>query len=363
MILRGREILAAGTWPGSETFTIDEDGLDDLVHSFNALRLSGKVPLKLGHEDADIREGTRQFSLGWVTRIWREGRRLLADMDVPKKVFDVIQDGYLKFVSVELSKNVKAFNREIPLVLDAVALLGTDAPAVGILKDLQTLTFARRAFLGTGGSRVTLKRGTSTNEDDTMDEKDVAKAVQKALEAALPDAVAKETAPLKVQLKAAEDRATKAEEETKKTELKHKREQIDLKFNAAIEAGAIEPKVRESYIKMTKYDKNDVNVAEIDLKEVDDYIKENTNEDKVKAKAKADAKGKTQTGEADDDADKPSDVRLLNRVRKVCATRGKDPNDAAIAHSIAVEILREDKVLAKAYQTRQEPEAADKGGK
>src|SRR6185295_13965454 len=142
--LKGQEVFAEGIWNGIEFSSAD---LDSIIKSFDALDLGGHIPLKLGHEGPDPRDTPEtQFALGWVTRIYREGRKLLADFNVPEKVANWIRDGMLKFVSVELLRDVKADTREIPWVLDAVALLGADQPAVGILKSL-SLTMARSTAL------------------------------------------------------------------------------------------------------------------------------------------------------------------------------------------------------------------------
>lgn len=95
------------------------------------------MPLKLGHNgDQPLTDG--QPALGWVSRVYRDGRKLLADfIDMPTSIYEMVKAGLYKFVSVELAKNVLAGTREIPWVLDAVALLGADQPAVGTLKDLQ----------------------------------------------------------------------------------------------------------------------------------------------------------------------------------------------------------------------------------
>jgi DNA-binding transcriptional regulator YhcF (GntR family) len=142
--LKAQEIFAAGTWNGM-TFT-DAD-LDGMVAAFNGLGLAGKVPLKFGHDSAKpVKDG--KPALGWVQRLYREGRRLMADFsNVPDAVMTAIREKLYKHVSVELLQNVKAGTREIPWVPDAVALLGADQPAVGILKELEALTMSARTVL------------------------------------------------------------------------------------------------------------------------------------------------------------------------------------------------------------------------
>lgn len=369
-LLKGREILASGTWPGSSTLTVDDEDLDGIVNAFNARKDAGRIPLKLGHEDIDIRDGTRQFSLGWVTKLWREGSRLLADFNVPDKVKQAIDDGFLKFVSVELLKNVQAANRVLPWVLDAVALLGTDQPAVGILKDLQALTLRRRPSTSRPtGSLVALsisKDRHSTIEDTEMDKTEVDKLVK--------EAVALATKPLTERLEVAEkaakdanERAEKSDKEKKDAALKLKREGIEELFNAAIEAGGIEPKVREAYVRLTRYDKKDDVVEELTLKEVKDYIEENTDKVKLAAKKKEKEKAQTKQGQPDEDEGKPADVRLFNRVKKTALARGKDHNDPVVMQSITLEVLRDDKELAKGYRDmpteEEDKRVAARGGK
>ena len=143
MELKGAEIFQSGEW-NARTFT--EADLDGIVSSFEALGLSGRIPLKFGHNGTDARDGAP--ALGWVSRVWREGQKLLADFTgIPRVVYDAIKAGLYKFVSVELLRDVQAGTRLIPWTLDAAALLGATPPAVGTLRDLQSLTMARRPAL------------------------------------------------------------------------------------------------------------------------------------------------------------------------------------------------------------------------
>jgi hypothetical protein len=136
-ILKGAEIFAEGTHNGI-TFTGDD--IAKIVSSFETLGLSDRVPLKLSHDGPDARTSMEsKYALGWVKRVWRDGSKLLADLEIPQKVADAIKNGYLRFVSVELLKGVQAGTRRIPWTLDAVALLGNEQPAVGDLLGLQAL--------------------------------------------------------------------------------------------------------------------------------------------------------------------------------------------------------------------------------
>lgn len=132
--LKGVQVFDEGRWNSIEFTSADLDGI---AASFDALNLAGKVPLKFGHAGKDARHDDTQPALGWVERVYRKGTKLLADFaDVPDEVFQKLKSRAYKFVSVELLRNVPAGNRRIPWVLDAVALLGATAPAVGTLSPI-----------------------------------------------------------------------------------------------------------------------------------------------------------------------------------------------------------------------------------
>lgn len=340
MLLKGIEILAAGEWPASERLRLNEDDLDSIVSAFNTLGMAGRVPLKLGHDGPDARDDpSSQYAMGWVQRVWREGKKMLADFDVPQRVYNAIKEKMLKFNSVELLKDVQAGNRQIPYVLDAVAMLGADQPAVGVLKEMQASLMARRSFLRSGG-RVTLTRNGSKSEGKSVDENEVKKLIEAGMK------------PLQDQLKVATDavtaanaRADAAEKTAKEQAVKYKRAQIDERFNAAIEAKTLEPAKRESFVKLTKYDKDDASAMSLELSEVDAFIKDNSKEPPKKTTA-------TQQGEgsADDEAGlRPDQVVALRTRKAIIASRG-NPADPKQWQKATVEVLKNDKKLADAYK-------------
>ena len=155
--LRDCEIFAAGEWNG---LPFTEADLDKIVASFDALNLTGRVPLKMGHDGADARSNDGAPALGWVDTVRRVGNKLLATISLTsEKLAEGIRAGAYKFVSVELLKNVQADTRQLPWVLDAIALLGATQPAVGTLKALSqslapmsrsgSLVFAERLSFST----------------------------------------------------------------------------------------------------------------------------------------------------------------------------------------------------------------------
>lgn len=344
MLLKGVEILAVGEWPASERLTMTEEALDSIVSAFDTLKMAGRVPLKLGHEGPDARDDpASQYAMGWVQSIYRAGKTLLADFDVTMKVYNAIKEKMLKFVSVELLKDVQAGNRQIPYVLDAVALLGSDQPAVGVLREMQASIAARRTQLRSGG-RLTLaqaNRKDTTEVKKGMDEAEIKKLITASME------------PLQAQLKIATDALgaantarEAAEKATKEQAVKFKRTQIDALFNAAIEAKTLEPAKRESFVKLTKYDKDDASVATLELTEVAAYIKENSKEAPKKLTATH-----AGTDSSDDEKDLSPAQIIRHRVRKVLTAKRIDqPSSAQYLRATRDVLEAADKSLQKAYK-------------
>lgn len=193
---------------------------------------------------------------------------------MPEKVAGWIKEGFLRFVSVELLKDVKASTREIPWVLDAVALLGADQPAVGILKSL-SLTMARSSGLQ-GRARVAFTRDHSTGVNANMadETKDVS-----ALMARL-DAVEKERDALK--LKAAEvesfqRKLTDLETTTRNEKIAAHRTKILELFESAIKDKKVLPAARERFKRVYKFDAD--TILDVPLTDVSTFISENPNPD------------------------------------------------------------------------------------
>jgi hypothetical protein len=141
--LKQVELMQANVKANGLTFSVDD--LMKIATANHALGLSGKIPLKFGHNDAQpLLDG--QPAIGWCENLRVVDDKLLGDfVGLPKVVYDAFKMGRYKTVSVELLKNVQAGTRIIPWVVDACALLGADQPAFGNLKDLQSLTMARGA--------------------------------------------------------------------------------------------------------------------------------------------------------------------------------------------------------------------------
>jgi hypothetical protein len=335
--LIGAEIFAVGTWNGR---SFSEADLDGIAAAFDALGLTGRVPLKLGHRGPDARDGDP--ALGWITKVYRAGDRLLADArDIPTVIYDGIKKGLYKFVSVELLKNVKADTRIIPWVLDAVALLGATQPAVGILKDLQSLTMAR----GTGlqcDSRVAFARDiTPSGGNVAMTDQEIAEMQRKLAEATA------------LNQKQADQLAT-IEADRNKDKVTAARTAITERFNVAHRHGRIKPAVREQFAFSTRYEADDDAALRIgtDLKQVDAFI------DSVAVKpAPKDGTHMTRggtggdgEGNADPYAGLTPDEELRKRTFDLCFSRHQDPYDTVHYGRASAEVLRSNADLAERWK-------------
>lgn len=257
------EIFAAGAWrpgnQGGDSLAFSGADIDDIVAAFTERSSGGRVPLKLGHND-EQRVADGQPALGWVSRVWREGEKLLADFtDLPSVVYDAIQKGLYKFVSVELSRDVDTSGGLRRWALDAVALLGADIPAVSTLKDLQALTMSAKGGLRPA-AMFTLTQAGNSGGRKTMDEKEVAELRAKfaAIEAE------------NIRLKTAAETAEKAANDER---VKAHREKLLAKFDEAVKAERILPAVQHKFSK-SRWFTDDVEVLKITAEEVDSIIKE-----------------------------------------------------------------------------------------
>jgi hypothetical protein len=143
--LEAVEIFGVGTWKDRK-FT--EEHLDEMVENFEKIQKYLSVPMKLGHSDRQvIAQKDGQPALGWVSKLYRKGKKLLADFaDVPKVMLDAIRAGRYRNVSAEIYPTFEATSAEKNLksgvkghVLSAVAFLGADIPEVKTLKDLASV--------------------------------------------------------------------------------------------------------------------------------------------------------------------------------------------------------------------------------
>jgi len=269
MDLKGREIFAVGTWNNME---FSESDLDDIVANFEKLAETHKVPLKFGH-DADHNDG--QPAIGWVSRVFKEGQKLYADFtNMPKTVFEAIKSKLYRTVSVELLFNVTKDGKErFNHVLDAVALLGADHPAVNTLADLDALLATRTSFAG--GHRVAFETIAGTSKkfhkqvEVEMDKKEVQDLIDVATKP-LVDSNEQLTKDLKeANTTIAKFTSEKADDEKKAKEEKIKlaRANVVSVLDAAVKGKTMTPATREIYEKQIGLD-DDERVVSIDVGQI-----------------------------------------------------------------------------------------------
>jgi hypothetical protein len=134
--MKGVEIFSAGVWNG-DPYT--EADLDLIVSAYG--EMPRRPPLKLGHSEAQkfFGQADGHPALGWVEKIYRSGKKLLADfVNVPDTLIGMIRNKSYDKVSAEIYWNYKlADGKVLPRALKAVSILGADWPAVSNLQDLQ----------------------------------------------------------------------------------------------------------------------------------------------------------------------------------------------------------------------------------
>jgi hypothetical protein len=264
--LEAREIFRTGTWNG---VPFSEADLDDIAANFDKFKDKHNVPLKLGHnEEQKVTDG--QPALGWVTRVYRDGKKLFADFsDVPSIVARAIKKRLYRNISIEVLFNVDNDGNRFNHVLDAVALLGADIPAVDSLQDLDALLATRTEF--TGGRRVVFKvsEGDRKDEEFEMDKKEVEGMIATAvapLEAANVK-LAKENDDLKAKLKAKEDEDETREREAHTQKIAATRAEVKSILDKAVEDNNMTPAIRETYSDQIGLNDDD-RVLDIDIKKV-----------------------------------------------------------------------------------------------
>jgi hypothetical protein len=277
------------------TFT-DED-LDDIVAAYRDLSESHHVPLKLGHnEEQSVTDG--EPALGWITRLQKVGKQLVADFsDVPSVIKEAIAKKLYRAVSVELLLNAKHGGKAYKYILDAVAILGADAPAVNTLPDLRAYLASRSiAELDDSGRRVVFealasgRKFTYLGGRDTMDEEDIKKLVATSVAAAVDplktqiDGLSKENGELRTKLSKAEDETARVMRENKsmkdekeedakearKEAVKMARENAIKVIDEAVKSKKITPAQRDQALEIFGIN-DDARVIKIKLSDIRDY--------------------------------------------------------------------------------------------
>jgi hypothetical protein len=185
--IKGVEIMSLGTWNGHK---ISEETLSNVLEAWQDTKGFAAIPLKLGHNDEQkllTEDGLP--AAGWVTNLYVQGKKLLADFtEIPTKIYELIKRKAYRKVSVELFCGYKFNNKEYPCLLGAVALLGSDLPAMATLSDIMGMysyALPVKSF-NFSENRDTIKKITFDNgEKDVADQPSEAEVLElkKKLEA------------------------------------------------------------------------------------------------------------------------------------------------------------------------------------
>lgn len=324
-----QEILDVGVWNGRE-FTADD--IDGIVQAFADLKSVHKVPLKFGHDDEGMQAGDGYPALGWVSDVKRVGTKLVATLtDVPAIVYEAMTKKLYRTVSAELLGGVTYKDAKYKWVLDGLALLGADIPAVNTLNDLAAYLSVRGAVRATERASFKMVKG---NIEDRQMMTPEEKARLDALEAAVTKLTG-ESVQLKAentQLKAEQQARAEAE---KKATFAAARKAIGDELEALVKDSTIAPAQRDEALGLIKEgDEASLSAARATL-----AVLKKSPGVKVKTKENADGRGK------DEPQGKPSEV-LASRVMLARAANPK------LSHTDAVRLeMQKDPDLAKAYVT------------
>lgn len=333
------EIFAVGKWNG---YPFSEQDLDGIVAAFDSLQAIHKVPLKFGHNDKQpMTDG--QPALGWVDKVWREGKKLMATFsDVPEIVANAISKKLYRHVSSELSLGVSHQNKNYDYVLSGVALLGADIPAVNTLTDLQHYMGGGAKFSASHTMSFAVIQGAIKHkEEKTMDiEKQLADLTAKF--SALSEqqtALATKNTTLEAENKTLKEQIETAKKAEHSAKVTSHRSMLTGMLETAVKAGQIIPGQREQALKFMRIG-DDASVLDIKKEDVEEFIKVNGK----KADIKFSRQTAVDTTEGEGDEAKSADVEIVRLARKLQAQH-KDMTFSAAQQ----QVMEENPELAKAW--------------
>ena len=134
--------------PGRDVY--DEAALDKVVANFSGEGAQGLIrtakghelnnPVVVGHgEDQSFLRDSGLPAAGWISKIWREGKRLMgAATRVPQEVAELIKNGAYRHHSAEFYRDYEGLGP----ALRRLAILGGEIPARKTLGELSVQTYA-----------------------------------------------------------------------------------------------------------------------------------------------------------------------------------------------------------------------------
>jgi len=161
------EIFAEGKWNGQD-FTGED--LDEMIENFKAE--VSDIFVTVDH-DPSLTEATKKVlgavSLGWVEHLWRDGKKLLANIkQVPKMIAELVEAGALKQKSIELWHDYEVDGKNFHNVIDGITFTGR-IPAVNTLADALVLYKQEGRVGSRDGARGEKLSLTKENRMDTIE--------------------------------------------------------------------------------------------------------------------------------------------------------------------------------------------------
>lgn len=352
--LKGIEVFAVGKWNG---MAFQAHDLAAMAEAYAALRDVHKVPVKLGHNaEQPFTDG--KPALGWVDALYVRGDKLVADLvDVPDVVAKAIKNRLYRRVSIELSIDVKYQGKHIPFVVDAVALLGADLPAVNVLEDLNAYMSRDAAqFSFARQEKFSAVAGSITEGRNDMNEEEVKKVVDAAV------------GPLKVEFGKLQARNTELETEKKtladantaltqqvatfkaneaKAKIDAKRTRAKAVLEGLTASGIILPAAREAFSKALGIE-DDKKLESLDIEA---FVEGLGVKEKVDPATGKSAFTKPGAGDADKPANDGEKFETFEAVSEALDKRTRElMSEKKLTYTVAKqEVLAGDENLAAAY--------------
>lgn len=129
------DIFAAGKWRGKSYTTRD---LDRIVSNFRENK--SRIPIVIGHDESqEFLERSDLPAAGWISRLWRRGKHLFADVQhVPPAVARLLRSKAYRTVSAEIYDEPPEGTVGKGKMLRRIAFLGGEIPHVKTLADIPT---------------------------------------------------------------------------------------------------------------------------------------------------------------------------------------------------------------------------------
>jgi len=266
--LKGVQIFSVGRWNGID---FKEEDLRNMEENFKVFENVLNIPLKFGHNKKQkMTDGLP--AIGWVSNVYFEDGKLKADFEnVPSIILNVIDRNLYRSVSVELIKDVSYKGKMFSWVLDAVALLGADAPAVNNLDDLKSyLPDKGNKFSKSERLCFSLKDKEKVMPLLTDEEIKTLQKKQRELEESNLK-LEKDNLKFSSDKDSAEKKLKESEELKKKELIEFSRKQVNDLLEKAVKEEKISPAQRETFCKLL-YINDDEKVLSLDLKDVENLI-------------------------------------------------------------------------------------------